>query len=84
MKLVWFEILGKVVGVETIAKGRSIRELKRLNKIYGKGKWRKMKGDTSVRLPNGEIMRAELHWYEAHGIGRKEFKIKRFLEEKKL
>ena len=81
---VWFEILGKIVDIGNIAKGRSIRELKRLNKTYGKGRWRKMKGGTLVRLPNGAVMGAELHWYEAHGIGRKEFKIKRFFEGEKL
>ena len=78
----WFEILGRVSNVETIAIGHSIRELKRLIKIYGKSQWRKLKGVALVKFPNGEIIGAELHWYEAHGLGRKEFKIKKFLERK--
>jgi len=75
-----FEIIGKIYAVETFATGRSIRELPRLNRIYGKGRWRKRKGIATVRLHNGETGRVELHWYEATGIGRKEFKIKRYLE----
>ncbi len=78
----WFEILGDVTNVETIAAGRSIRELNRLTKIYGKGRWRKLKGMALVKLPSSEIIGAELHWYEAHGLGRKEIKIKKFLERK--
>jgi hypothetical protein len=74
------EILGPIVNVETIAKGRKIRELARLVKAYGKGRWRKLKGVGRVRLPNGTVHTAEIHWYEANGIGRKEHKIKRFLE----
>jgi hypothetical protein len=76
----WFEIIGKISNIQTIAIGNSIRELNRLKKIHGKGRWRKMKGMALVKLPNGEILGAELHWYEAHGVGRKEFKIKKFLE----
>lgn len=76
-----FEIVGAVQDIETFATGRSIRELPRLQKIYGKGRWRKRKGKAVVRLPNGTERRAELHWYEATGIGKKEFKIKRLLEE---
>lgn len=75
-----FEIVGEVEGIETFAVGRSIRELPRLRKIYGKGKWRKRKGFATVLLPSGVERRAEIHWYEATGIGRKEMKIKRFLE----
>ena len=75
-----FAIIGEIVGVETFAVGRSIRELPRLQKIYGKGRWRKRKGFATIRLPGGVERRAEIHWYEATGIGRKEFKIKRFLE----
>jgi len=71
-----FEVIGQIVAVETIATGRSIRELERLRKRYGKGRWRKMKGLATVRLDDGTIHTAEVHWYEAHGIGRKEFKIK--------
>lgn len=74
-----FEILGDLTGVETIATGSGIREVGRLRKHYGRGRWRKRKGYAEVRLASGEIVRAELHWYEATGIGRHEFKIKRFL-----
>ena len=74
-----FEIVGQLGGVETIASGRAILELARLRKFYGRGRWRKMKGVGTIRLPNGRILEAEVHWYEAHGIGRKEFKIKRLL-----
>jgi len=75
-----FEIVGEIEGIETFAVGRSIRELPRLQKIYGKGRWRKRKGIAIVRFPSGVERRAEIHWYEATGIGRKEFKIKRLLE----
>ena len=74
-----FEILGELSSIETFATGRSIRELPRLNKVYGKGRWRKRKGIANVRLADGSERRAELHWYEATGIGKKEFKIKRFV-----
>ena len=74
-----FEIVGQLRDVETIASGRAIRELPRLRRFYGRGRWRKMKGVGTIRLPNGRILEAEVHWYEAHGIGRKEFKIKRLL-----
>jgi len=74
-----FEIISEITGVETFASGRGIRELGRLNRIYGRARWRKRKGVATVRLPDGVERRAELHWYEATGIGRKEFKIKRFL-----
>jgi len=77
---VFFEIEGEIKDIETFATGRSIRELPRLNKIYGKERWRKRKGNVKVRLGNGDIRLAELHWYEASGIGRKEYKIKRFLD----
>jgi hypothetical protein len=75
-----FKIIGEVTVVETIAKGSSIRDIKRLRKFYGKGRWRKMKGTARVRLASGRIRLAELHWYEAHGIGRKEIKRKRYLD----
>ena len=71
-----FEIVGNIANIEPIAAGRSIRNLSRLEKIYGKGNWRKLKGFANVRLKNGTIRMAEIHWYEAHGIGKKEFKIK--------
>lgn len=74
-----FEIIGEIGETETIAVGRSIRELARLRKHYGQGRWRKRKGVANVRLPDGTIRRAEIHWYEATGFGRKELKIKRFL-----
>ena len=75
-----FEIVGELTHVETFAVGTSIREIARLRRIYGRGRWRKRKGATTVRLPDGVERRAEVHWYEAHGIGRKEFKIKRYLD----
>ncbi len=76
----FFEICGEIADVETFAAGKSIRELPRLRKLYGKGRWRKRKGFAEVKLPNGTIREAELHWYEASGIGKKEFKIKRFMD----
>jgi hypothetical protein len=71
-----FEIIGKITHIETIATGRSIRDLTRLRKRYGEGRWRKMKGLATVRLEDDTIHTAEVHWYEAHGIGRREFKVK--------
>ncbi len=76
----WFEILGEIRAIETFASGHGIRELARLQKAYGRGHWRKRKGVAEVRLPDGRVRLAEIHWYEASGIGRKEFKIKRFLD----
>ncbi|MBZ0112959.1 MAG: hypothetical protein K8J08_10890 [Thermoanaerobaculia bacterium] len=73
------EIIGEIEHEEVIASGRSIRELSRLLKVYGEGRWRKLKGVGLVRLPNGSVIRAEIHWYEAHGQSRKEAKIKRIL-----
>lgn len=75
-----FEIIGDVTNIEVIAKGRAIHDLKRLNKKYGKGNWRKMKGNANVQLANDEVRYAEIHWYEAHGIGKRKFKIKIFLD----
>ena len=71
-----FEIVGKVTDIETIATGSSLRERARLLKRFGKGRWRKMKGIARVRLEDGTTHTAEVHWYEAHGIGRRELKIK--------
>ncbi len=71
-----FKIVGKITEVETIAVGRSIRDLARLRRQYGKGRWRKLKGIATVRLEDGTIHTAEVHWYEAHGVGRKDFKLK--------
>ncbi len=76
-----FEIVGAIADVETFATGRAIRELPRLRKAYGTGRWRKCKGVATVRLRDGTMVRAEVHWYEAHGMGRRELKIKRFLDE---
>ncbi len=75
-----FDIIEEITEIETIAKGSGINEINRLRKIYGSGNWKKMKGITRIRLPSGRIRLAELHWYEAHGIGRKEIKRKRYLE----
>jgi hypothetical protein len=71
-----FEVVSPLRDVATIASGRAIRELRRLRRRYGKGRWRKRKGWASVRLLDGTVHRAELHWYEAHGVGRREMKIK--------
>jgi hypothetical protein len=71
-----FEIVGTITGIQPIATGTGIRELARLNKQYGRGKWRKLKGFASVLLLDGTTHMAELHWYEAHGIGKREFKLK--------
>jgi len=75
-----FELVGDLINIETIASGSAIRELRRLRRLYGKGRWRKMKGVARVRLKDGRIRLAELHWYEAHGIGKKEFKRKKYLD----
>jgi hypothetical protein len=71
-----FQIIGELSGVETIASGRGVRDRARLKKQYGRGRWRKLKGIAQVLLFDGTIRLAEVHWYEAHGIGRKEFKLK--------
>jgi hypothetical protein len=76
---VHFEILGEFRGVETIASGHGIRVHSRLVRQFGKGNWRKMKGFATIRLANGRVQDAELHWYEAHGIGKRRLKIKRYL-----
>lgn len=72
-----FEIISEIRDVQTIAKGRSVYIRRYLERTYGKGRWRKMKGKATVRLADGTICQAEIHWFEAHGIGRKDFKIKR-------
>jgi hypothetical protein len=74
-----FELVGNLTDVEIIATGRGIRELPRLRRLYGNGRWRKMKGVARIRLRDGRLRLAELHWYEAHGIGKKEFKRKRYV-----
>lgn len=74
-----FEIISEITDIELIAAGRSIREFQRLCKAYGKARWRKLKGVAKIKLASGKIYYVELHWYEAHGVGRKEFKIKNLL-----
>lgn len=76
-----FELVGRISDIETIAAGRAIRVLRYLRRAYGRGRWRKIKGVATVRLPNGALRRVELHWYEAHGIGRRDVRIKRYLDE---
>jgi hypothetical protein len=76
----YFTVIGQISDIETFATGRGIRELLRLRKLYGRGRWRKRKGIATVRLADGSTRQAELHWYEASGIGRNEFKIKRYLD----
>lgn len=75
-----FEIISDVTGKKTIAVGSKIRILALLRKRYGRGRWRKLKGIATVRLFDGSIRVAELHWFEAHGIGKKKMRIKRFLD----
>lgn len=75
-----FEIIGEITNIETIAVGSAIREITRLRKQYGDARWRKLKGIATIHLANGRIRQAELHWYEAHGIGKKEIKRKRYLD----
>ena len=74
-----FKITGELFHVETIARGSGIRERRRLVKVYGAGRWRKLKGLAEIRLKSGEVLLAELHWYEAAGIGKREIKLKRFI-----
>ncbi len=78
--MIKFKIIGKIEEVEIIALGRSIRNLARLRREYGRGRWRKLKGVATVQLVNGAIRLAEVHWYEAHGIGRVDYKIKCYLD----
>ena len=76
-----FDIISSITQIERIATSKNIRDLNRLQKLYGLGQWRKMKGLATIRFSNGLVCLAEIHWYEAQGIGRKEFKIKEILEE---
>jgi hypothetical protein len=76
-----FEVVGEISRVEIIAVGSSIRDLRRLRRVYGAARWRKLKGIAKVRLSDGFVCEAELHWYEAHGIGKREMKIKQLLED---
>jgi len=77
---VYFAIVGGIEDIETIAVGGRIRDIMRLRRQYGSGRWRKLKGVATVRLKDGSLRKAEVHWYEAHGIGKKKMKIKRFLD----
>lgn len=76
----YFKILGRVSNIETIAAGNGIREIRRLRRVYGRGRWRKRKGIARVELSDGSLRTAEVHWYEAHGMGHYEYKIKRYLD----
>ena len=77
--MIEFEIVGEIRETETIAVGRGVHIRRYLDRVYGRGRWRKMKGIATVRLANGTICEAEIHWFEAHGMGRKDFKIKRVM-----
>ncbi len=74
-----FDILGKTRDIEIIATGRGVYIKRYLERTYGKGRWRKMKGTATVQVADGTICEAEIHWFEAHGVGRKDFKIKRVI-----
>jgi hypothetical protein len=74
-----FEIRGEIRDIETIATGRGVYIRRYLDRTYGKGRWRKRKGRATVQLADGTVGEAEIHWFEAHGVGRKDFKIKRVL-----
>ncbi|MBI1372186.1 MAG: hypothetical protein GC159_05420 [Phycisphaera sp.] len=76
-----FQVVGAIRDITTIATGSAIRELARLRRVHGDGRWRKRKGIAKVELDDGTIQKAEIHWYEAHGIGRREFKIRRLIEQ---
>ena len=76
----YFEIVGEISDIERIARGPSVRERGRLHRQFGVGRWRQLKGVATVRLANGKIRTVELHWYEAHGIGKRKLKIKRYLD----
>jgi hypothetical protein len=76
-----FELVGPITNQEVIATGIGVQIRSSLRKAYGGGRWRKMKGWATIRLPNGSLRKVELHWYEAHGIGRRDLKIKRYVSE---
>lgn len=76
-----FEIISDIEYIEIIAVGSHIRDLAYLQKMHGRGRWRKLKGIAFVKLLNGNVRHVELHWYEAQNIGRKDIKIKRYLDE---
>ena len=71
-----FQIVGEITQIETIARGSGVRDRVRLRRQYGRGRWRKLKGVANVRLIDGSVRLAEIHWYEAHGLGKREFKLK--------
>jgi len=75
-----FEVIGQITEVEVVARGPGVQTLSYLRRAYGRGRWRKLKGKATVRLPNGALRKVELHWYEAHGIGKRDVKIKRYLD----
>ena len=77
-----FEVVGPIRGIEVIARGPGVQSRSYLRKAYGRGRWRKVKGIAAVRMPNGARREVELHWYEAHGIGKRDMKIKRYLDAK--
>jgi hypothetical protein len=76
-----FEIIGSITDIQVIASGTGVRVLKQLRKMHGAGRWRKLKGAATVHLGNGALRKVELHWYEAHRIGKRDIKIKRYLDE---
>ena len=75
-----FKLLSEIRNIETIASGHGVHIRRHLERAYGRGRWRKMKGFATVELEDGTIDEAEIHWFEAHGIGRKDFKIKRMMQ----
>ena len=75
-----FDLVSEITDIQVIARGPGIRDLSRLNRQYGRGNWRKLKGKAMIRLRTGRVRLAELHWYEAHGIGKREMKRKYYLE----
>jgi hypothetical protein len=77
-----FQILGEIQHIETIASGHGIRDFRVLSKLFGTGNWRKLKGFAIVRFANGTVAEAELHWYEAHGIGKRWMKVKRVIRRR--
>ena len=74
-----FEVIGKIEGIEAIAVGGHIRDIMRIRRQFGPGRWRKLKGIARIRIASGSTRKAEVHWYEAQGVGRRKMKIKRFL-----
>jgi len=75
-----FSVIGEITEIEPIARGLGVRDRARLNRLYDRARWRKLKGQALIRLRTGRVRRAELHWYEAHGVGRREIKRKRYLD----